>query len=74
MHAANGKKPGYKEGKNAYVSDGETNVHADGTYEVYPGKPNKKDDRLEHVEDSDTIFSNNKYVTQESASEYFQRT
>jgi len=67
--SANGKTPGKK--ANAYVSHGETNVHADGTYETYPGKPDKKDSLLRHVKDSDTIFSNNKYVTGESASEYF---
>lgn len=70
--AADGKTPGKK--ANAYVSHGETNVHADGTYETYPGRPDKKDTLLRHVKDSDTIFSNNKYVTDESASEYFQRT
>ena len=70
--SADGKSPGQK--ANAYVSHGETNVHADGTYETYPGRPDKKDTLLRHVKDSDTIFSNNKYVTGESASEYFQRT
>ena len=70
--SADGKAPGKK--ANAYVSHGETNVHADGTYETYPGRPDKKDTLLRHVKDSDTIFSNNKYVTDESASEYFQRT
>lgn len=71
--AALGKTPTYYTGKkpNARVSRGETNVHRDGTYEVYPGKPDTKDSLTRHVANSDTIFSNNNMLTGESASQYF---
>lgn len=75
IHAANGKRPSYRNGKgNAMVSHGETNVHSDGTYEVYPGTPDKDDSLKRYVKKSDTIFSNNNVATGISASDYFQRT